>query len=107
MNTATQTIRAERSIEKIVPLSLKLAPASRQRLWSLAEVQNRPAHAIAREAVEQYIEAQEEKIRRNNEANASWEHYQDTGLHVTGDEAIAWIRTWGTSNQLSKPICHV
>lgn len=98
MNTATATA---------APLSLKLTPASRQRLRDLAEQQRRPAHALAREAIEAYLEKQEEAFRRNQEADASWRHYQDTGLHVTGDEAVAWIKSWGTPGQLPKPVCHV
>ncbi len=100
MNTATATATA-------APLSLKLTPASRQRLRDLAEQQRRPAHALAREAIEAYLEKQEEAYRRNQEADASWRHYQDTGLHVTGDEAVAWIKSWGTLGQLPKPVCHV
>ena len=96
MNTATAA-----------PLSLKLTPLSRQRLRDLAEQQRRPAHALAREAIEAYLEKQEEAFRRNQVADASWRHYQDTGLHVTGDEAVAWIKSWGTPSQLPKPVCHV
>ena len=106
--TTTATLTAPRSeaTEKAGPLSLKLTPTSRARLRTLAEIQRRPAHALAREAVEAYIEAQEEQIRRNQEADAAWKHYQDTGLHITGEEAIAWIRSWGTPNELPKPQCH-
>jgi predicted transcriptional regulator len=93
--------------EKVGPLSIKLAPASRQRLRTLAEIQRRPAHALAREAIEAYIEAQEENIRRDQEADAAWKHYQDTGLHATGEEAMAWITSWGTPGELPKPVCHV
>ena len=101
--TTTTLTKPERATEKVGPLSLKLAPASRQRLRSLAEIQRRPAHALAREAVEAYIEAQEEQIRRNQEADASWKHYQDTGLYVDGQEAIAWLRSLATTNPLPKP----
>ena len=105
--TTNTLAKPERATEKVGPLSLKLAPASRQRLRTLAEIQRRPAHALAREAVEAYIEAQEENIRRDQEADAAWKHYQDTGLHVTGEEAIAWIKSWGRPNELQKPVCHV
>lgn len=107
MNTATTTAPSKETATKVVPLSVKLTPVSRERLRTLADLQRRPAHALAREAIEAYLEAQEEEIRRNQEADASWKHYQDTGLHVTGEEAIAWIKSWGTSNQLPKPVCHV
>jgi predicted transcriptional regulator len=107
MNTETTTAPSKEATAKVAPLSVKLTPVSRERLRSLADLQRRPAHALAREAIEAYIEKQEEEMRRDQEANASWKHYQDTGLHVTGEEAIAWIKSWGTPNQLPKPVCHV
>jgi predicted transcriptional regulator len=107
MKSNTPATEGVEAAEKVGPLSLKLTPTTRQRLRNLAEIQRRPAHALAREAVEAYIEAQEEEIRRDQEAQASWRHYQDTGFHVTGEEAIAWIKSWGTPNELPKPVCHV
>ena len=107
MKSNTPATEVVEAAEKVGPLSLKLTPTTRQRLRNLAEIQRRPAHALAREAVEAYIEAQEEEIRRDQEAQASWRHYQDTGLHVTGEEAIAWIKSWGTPDELPKPVCHV
>ena len=106
-NTATLSKQGDEATEKLGPLSLKLSASSRQRLRALAEAQRRPAHARAREAVEAYIEAKEEQIRRDQEADASWRHYQDTGLHVTGKEAVAWIKSWGTPDELPKPVCRV
>jgi predicted transcriptional regulator len=99
--TATQTET------KATPLSLKLAPSSRQRLRNLAELQRRPAHALAREAIEAYLDQEETRMKRNQEAQAAWKHYQDTGLHVTGEEAMAWMKSWGTPDELPKPVCHV
>lgn len=104
MNRTTADTQAE---TKASPLTLKLAPASRQRLRKLAELQRRPAHALAREAIEAYLELEEARIKRNQEADAAWKHYQDTGLHVTGEKAIAWIKSWGTPDELPKPVCHV
>ncbi len=101
--TTNALAKSERAADKVGPLSLKLAATSRQRLRALAEIQRRPAHALAREAVEAYIEEQEEQIRRNQEADSAWRHYQDTGLHVDGQEAIAWLRSLATANPLPKP----
>lgn len=89
------------------PMSLKLRPASRERLNALAALKQRPAHALAREAVEAYIEAAETQDRLNREAMAAWNHYQETGLHVTGEEATEWIESWGTETELPVPKCHV
>ncbi|WP_422110712.1 hypothetical protein [Burkholderia multivorans] len=40
------------------------------------------------------------------EASASWTTYQETGLHLTGEEVRAWLRTWGTVNETGLPDCH-
>jgi len=36
----------------------------------------------------------------------AWQDYQKTGLHITSDEAIAWLQTWGTDHEQSAPVCH-
>ena len=107
MSTGSTNPSKQASAAKVSPLSLKLTPASRHRLRELAEQQRRPAHALAREAIEAYLDQQEELIRKDREADASWRHYQDTGLHVSGEEALAWIQSWGTPKPLPKPVCHV
>lgn len=99
MPTAPQ----EDKLEKPSPLSLKLSAQSRQRLSDLAKHERRPAHALAREAIEAYLEEKEMRIRRNQEADAAWKHYQDTGRHVDGQEAIAWLRSLATAKPLPKP----
>lgn len=102
--TATLHNEIATGTAKSAPLSLKLSESTRQRLRQLADLKHRPAHALAREAVEAYIAQEELEIHRNQEAQAAWYHYQDTGLHVSGDEAIAWIKSWGTTSPLPTPV---
>ena len=40
-------------------------------------------------------------------ANAAFVVTSRERLHVTGEEAIAWIKSWGTPDELPKPVCHV
>jgi predicted transcriptional regulator len=40
------------------------------------------------------------------EAEASWEDYLATGLHLTGDELRAWLHAWGTEDEAEAPACH-
>lgn len=42
---------------------------------------------------------------RQDAINA-WNDYRNTGMHVTGDEVIAWLETWGDDNELPVPQCH-
>ena len=88
------------------PMSLKLPSDARERLRTIATQKKRPAHALAREAVLRYIEIEEEQAKRNREADEAWKHYQETGLHVTGEEVMAWLKSWGTDKPLPPPECH-
>lgn len=95
------------SIVRPTSLSLTLDSDSLERLQNLALLQRRPARALAKEAIEAYLKQEETRMHRNQEADAAWRHYQDTGLHVTGEEAMAWIESWGTAHQKTKPVCRV
>lgn len=89
------------------PMSLKLGSEVREGLRSLSTIKKRPAHALAREAVEVYVKAELAREQFTQDADKAWQHYQETGLHATSEEAFAWIDSWGTSNELPKPKCHV
>lgn len=88
------------------PMSLKLDTSTRDRLTRLAHSRKRTAHAIAREAVESFVAREEARDQFAADALRSWEHYQETGLHVTHDEVSAWMDSWGTANELPPPTCH-
>ncbi len=88
------------------PLSLKISAATREALARLAQARKRSAHAIACEAIESYIAREEARDRFTAQCQAAWEHYQETGLHLTGDEVAAWVDSWGTETELPVPACH-
>ena len=37
----------------------------------------------------------------------AWEEYRTTGLHVTADEADAWLSQLEQGNDIEPPACHV
>lgn len=41
-----------------------------------------------------------------DDAYKAWEEYQATGLHLTGEEVVAWLETWGTDEEKAAPECH-
>jgi predicted transcriptional regulator len=90
----------------IAPMSLKIDEDMRDRLAKLALARKRTAHAIAREAVETYVKREEARDQFTADALLAWEHYQETGLHATNDEVMAWMDSWGTENELPPPVCH-
>jgi predicted transcriptional regulator len=86
--------------------SLKLDDAMKSRLQNLATSRNRSAHWVMREAIRQYVEREEARESFKAEANASWAAYQETGRHLTGDEAAEWLNSWGSAVEIGPPARH-
>jgi predicted transcriptional regulator len=86
--------------------SIKIDDELKSRVQHLAERRRRSAHWIMREAITQYVEREEARESFRREAMASWAEYQETGLHLTGEEASAWLKTWGTEADMEPPECH-
>jgi predicted transcriptional regulator len=86
--------------------SLKLDDAMKSRVQQLAAGRNRSAHWLMREAIRQYVEREEARESFKAEANAAWAAYQETGRHLTGDEAAEWLDSWGTAAEIGRPACH-
>jgi predicted transcriptional regulator len=60
-----------------------------------------------REAVEQYVEREEKRERLRQDALAAWAEYQTTGLHVTAQDADAWLAKLEAGKRAVIPKCHV
>ena len=90
-----------------MPMSLRVDTLLRKRLGHIARTEKRTAHALALEAVKTYVAAKEDTARWNAEAVESWNHYKETGLHLTHNEFDNWLSTWGTPNETPVPLCHV
>ena len=87
--------------------SLKLDPAIKERVQQLASARRRTPHWILREAVEQYVEREEKREQLRQAAQLAWAHYQETGLHVTAEEADAWLAKLEAGEDAAPPQCHV
>ena len=86
--------------------SLKLNAELKERVQRLATARKRSAHWIMREAVEEYVGREEKREGFKQDALAAWAHYQETGLHVTGDEADAWLAKLEAGEDAEAPECH-
>jgi predicted transcriptional regulator len=53
------------------------------------------------------VEPEMVKAVFEREASISWQHYKKTGLHLTGDEVLAWLETWGIDEEADPPQSHV
>ena len=86
--------------------SVKLDDELKKRIQHLADLRHRSAHWIMREAIRDYVEREEARESFKQQALASWTAYQETGQHLTGQEARDWLNTWGTDEETEVPECH-
>lgn len=90
----------------IRPVAIKIDEDTRNRVKRLAEARQRSSHWMMLEAIRQYVEREEKREAFRQDGIRAWNEYQATGLHVTGDEVIAWLDTWGEENEQTAPVCH-
>jgi predicted transcriptional regulator len=86
--------------------SVKLDDELKNRIQHLANVRQRSAHWIMREAIRDYVEREEARESFKQEAIASWKVYKETGKHLTGQEVRDWLNNWGTDKETDIPECH-
>lgn len=85
--------------------SIKIDDELKERIQHLAELRQRSAHWIMREAIAQYVEREEGRESFKQEALASWTSFKETGRHLTGQEVRSWLKTWGTEAETKLPKC--
>ncbi|MBB6142113.1 putative transcriptional regulator [Silvibacterium bohemicum] len=86
--------------------SIKLDEKMKERVQRLAALRRRTPHWIMREAIEQYVLHEEKREQIRQDALAAWAHYQETGLHVTAEEADAWLAKLEAGEDAQPPECH-
>jgi len=87
-------------------ISIKIDDDLENRVQNLAASRQQSPDGIMREAIQQYVEREEAREHFRQEALASWDDYQETGLHLTGDELRTWLSTWGTDAETEPPEYH-
>ena len=88
------------------PVSVKLESDLRERLKNLADARQRSTHWVMREAIAQYVEREEKREAFRQATLTAWQEYQDTGLHLTGDEMDAWMAKLEAGEDAQLPACH-
>ncbi len=84
-------------------VSIKLSEAERARWSELAKSTKRSTHSLMRVALSEFLDEMEWRRDFLEEAEASWRHYKETGLHVTQEELEKWVEN--PSGEFPK--CHV
>ena len=88
------------------PVSVRLDEPLKARVRSLADQRRRPVHWLMREAINQYLEREEKREAFRQDALRAWESYRATGLHVSAEEADAWLNQLEQGNDTEPPECH-
>jgi predicted transcriptional regulator len=86
--------------------SLKLNSKLKQRVQRIAAARRRSPHWVMMEALEQYVDREEKQEKIRKEAREAWSHYEATGLHVTTEEADAWLAKLESGDDAEAPECH-
>ena len=87
--------------------SVKLDDDLKSRIQHLAEARDRSSHWIMRAAIRDYVEREEKRESFKQDALRAWEAYQENGLHLTLEEADAWLAKLEAGQDEEIPKCHI
>jgi predicted transcriptional regulator len=90
-----------------VSTSIKLDPDMKDRVQRVAESMRRTPHWVMKEAVEKYITDAERREAWERDSLEALREMDETGLHVTGEEVMVWLESWGTDDEKPAPECHL
>ena len=88
------------------PVAIKLDEDTKDRVKRLAEARQRTPHWLMREAIAQYVDREEKREAFRQDTLKAWANFRDTGLHVTADEADAWLGQLEDGKDVDPPTCH-
>ena len=87
--------------------TLQLDPDTSARVQRLAASRRRSAEMLMQEAVQQYVAREEALEQATDGEHPAWVEYQASGLHLTFEEADAWLAKLEAGEDVSPPECHV
>ncbi|MDA8308020.1 MAG: ribbon-helix-helix protein, CopG family [Deltaproteobacteria bacterium] len=88
------------------PTTVKLDEDTKKRIKRLAEARHRSTHWMILEAVHQYVDREEKREAFRADGLRAWDEYQASGLHVTLEEADAWLAKLEAGQDEDMPECH-
>lgn len=95
------------SVPPSVPMAVKIDLEMKARIQRLSEAKHRSMHWLMKEAIRQFVDREERQEALRRDGIQAWEAYQATGLHVTQEEADAWMASLEGGEDLEPPQCHV
>jgi predicted transcriptional regulator len=89
------------------PVAIKIDEDTKARIKRLADARHRSSHWVMREAITQYVNREEQREAFRQDTIKAWEDFRLTGLHVTAEEADAWLAELEQGKDIEPPECHV
>ena len=87
-------------------LAVSLDTVLQKKVQQIMALQRSSFDSVVRQALREYVEREEKKMQFQQEAITAWQDFQQDGLHLTGDEVMAWLNSWGTKQETEIPKCH-
>jgi len=88
-------------------MTINIDENTKARLKRLADARQRTPHWLMREAITQYVDREEKREAFRQDTLKAWDAYRTTGMHVTADEADAWLAQLEQGDEIEPPACHV
>jgi len=90
-----------------IAVTTNMPRALAERVDQYARQQQQSSEAIFHDAVCEYLDRQDQRRSFRQDAAEAWDDYQRTGLHLTGDEADAWLAKLESGEIVAAPDCHI
>jgi predicted transcriptional regulator len=84
--------------------AVKLDEETYNRLKVLGEARRRSPHWLMKEAIQQFIEREEEAEHIRQDTLERWARFEATGETVSHEAVDTWLETWGTEPEGKCPV---
>ena len=91
------------TVAPVRPVAIKIDPEVKERIKRLADARHRTLHWLMREAISQYVEREEKRETLRQDGLQAWNAFQETGLHVTAEQADAWLAKLEAGQDVEPP----
>jgi predicted transcriptional regulator len=88
-------------MNKISPISVRLDADLNDRVTAIAAALDRSKSWVIEQAVADFVAVQEWQLAAIDEGIKA----ADTGQVVAHEEVVAWVRSWGSPDELPMPKC--
>ena len=86
---------------KTAPVSVRLDPTLNEQVSAIAEALDRPKSWVIEQAVRDFVAVQEWQLAAIDEGIKA----ADAGRVVAHEDVAAWVKSWGSPEELPAPKC--